>query len=87
MYVILIYDIEEKRVQKVCKFLRRYLHWVQNSAFEGEISEAQLFEIKVNLKKLIDEKRDFILIYKFSTPKWIKREIIGKEKNPIDNVI
>ena len=30
MYVIIVYDVEQKRVQKVCNFLRRYLCWVQN---------------------------------------------------------
>ena len=42
MYVILVYDIGEKRVGKMLKLCRRYLSWIQNSVFEGEISEVKL---------------------------------------------
>jgi CRISPR-associated protein Cas2 len=35
LYVVIVYDVDVARVPKVCKFLRRYLHWVQNSVFEG----------------------------------------------------
>ena len=42
MYVILVYDFREKRVGKMLKLCRRYLNWIQNSVFEGEISEARL---------------------------------------------
>jgi CRISPR-associated protein Cas2 len=42
MYVVIVYDVEQTRVAKVCQYLRRWLHWVQNSAFEGELTEAQL---------------------------------------------
>ena len=42
MYVILIYDVNVKRVGKMLKLCRQYLCWIQNSVFEGEISEAKL---------------------------------------------
>ncbi|WP_427338327.1 CRISPR-associated endonuclease Cas2 [Caloranaerobacter sp. DY30410] len=31
MFVILVYDVEQKRVAKVLKTCRKYLYWVQNS--------------------------------------------------------
>ncbi|MEM3489884.1 MAG: CRISPR-associated endonuclease Cas2, partial [Nitrososphaerota archaeon] len=40
MYVILAYDIGEERVNKVLKICRKYLTWVQNSVFEGDLTEA-----------------------------------------------
>jgi len=46
MYVIIVYDIDQSRVAKVCQYLRRWLHWVQNSTFEGELTESQLERIK-----------------------------------------
>ena len=49
MYVIIVYDVEVERVDKVRKFLRMYLHWRQNSVFEGEISDAQLVKIRTGL--------------------------------------
>ncbi|SUY64384.1 CRISPR-associated endoribonuclease Cas2 [Clostridium sporogenes] len=39
MFVILTYDIEEKRINRVRKTLKKYLVWTQNSVFEGEITE------------------------------------------------
>ena len=37
MYVLLVYDVEEKRVVKALKLCRQYLNWIQNSVFEGEL--------------------------------------------------
>ena len=34
MFVILVYDVGEKRVAKVLKICRKYLTWVQNSVLE-----------------------------------------------------
>ena len=44
MYVVLVYDFGEKRVNKMLKLCRKYLKWVQNSVFEEEISDARLKE-------------------------------------------
>jgi CRISPR-associated protein Cas2 len=87
MFVILVYDIREKRVGKVLKLCRKYLNWVQNSVFEGDMTKAKLIKFKMELKKIIDEKEDSILIYKFRTLKYYEREVVGKEKQPIDNII
>ncbi len=80
MRVILVYDINEKRVQKVLKICRRYLHWVQNSVFEGEITEAKLERLKMELKRIINEEEDSIIIYKFQTSWYTDRELIGTKK-------
>ncbi|MEM3986893.1 MAG: CRISPR-associated endonuclease Cas2 [Candidatus Methanomethylicia archaeon] len=80
MKVILVYDINEKRVQKVLKICRKYLHWVQNSVFEGELTEAQLERLKAELKYVINNKEDSIIIYTFEISWYSKREIIGIEK-------
>lgn len=52
MYVILVYDFGEKRVNKMLKLCRKYLNWIQNSVFEGEISEARLKELLMQSDKL-----------------------------------
>ncbi|OGF54888.1 MAG: CRISPR-associated endonuclease Cas2 [Candidatus Fraserbacteria bacterium RBG_16_55_9] len=87
MYVILVYDVEQERVAKVCKFLRRYLHWVQNSVFEGEITEAKLERVKSGLGKLIDSETDSVYLYQARDEKWIDKEILGQERNPTDTLI
>jgi len=73
----MVYDIGEKRVQKVLKTSRKYLYWVQNSVFEGEITEANYIKLKAELSKIIDEKYDSILFYNFRTTKYSSRENVG----------
>ena len=87
MYVILVYDINEKRVTKALKACRAYLHWVQNSVFEGEILEGKYKELLQRLKTIIKKEEDSILIYKFSHQGAFKKEILGQEKNPVDTFI
>ncbi|MEM4367870.1 MAG: CRISPR-associated endonuclease Cas2 [Candidatus Anstonellales archaeon] len=80
MKVILVYDINEKRVGKVLKICRKYLYWVQNSVFEGEISEAKLERLKTELRRTINLEEDSVIIYTFRTEWYSKREIIGLDK-------
>ncbi len=87
MYVLIVYDVEEKRVTKVNKFLKKYLHWVQNSVFEGELTEAQLNRIFLWFKGHLDLKADSVLIYTSRSEKWLSKQTVGKEKNPIDNIL
>ena len=86
MYVILVYDIGEKRVGKVLKTCRLFLNWVQQSVFEGEISDANFKILKTKLKKITKADTDSILIYIMRTTKYFKKEIIGIEKNKTDNI-
>ena len=55
MYVIIVYDVGEKRVGKMLKLCRQYLCWIQNSVLEGELSEAKLRELRIKMKAIIDE--------------------------------
>lgn len=84
MYVILVYDFGEKRVAKMLKLCRRYLNWIQNSVFEGEISDARLKELIMQAEKFIDKSTDSIIIFKGSTQMSMEKEIVGKERSTID---
>lgn len=42
---------------------RQYLCWIQNSVFEGELSEAKLRELKLKIKGFIDQSEDSIIIF------------------------
>lgn len=84
MYVILVYDIGEKRVGKMLKLCRQYLNWIQNSVFEGEISEVKLTELKAKAKKIMDEEADSLIIFSNSATKWMNKEIVGKERADTD---
>ena len=87
MYVILVYDIEQKSVGKMLKLCRRYLNWIQNSVFEGEITQVKLRELVHEAKEKMDLKKDSIIIFKSREEKWLEKEVLGLEKNEIDNFI
>lgn len=61
MFVIVFYDIGEKRVGKILKTMRKYLKWVQNSVFEGEITNAQLEKLKYELLSKINPSYDSVI--------------------------
>jgi CRISPR-associated protein Cas2 len=87
MYLIIVYDVHVKRVGRICKYLRRYLTWIQNSVFEGELTEGQITQLKLGLKRIIKDEEDSVLFYYFSSDKWLKKEFMGLEKNPMDNLL
>jgi CRISPR-associated protein Cas2 len=81
MFVIITYDVGEKRVNKVCKKLREYLTWTQNSVFEGEISKSLLMRCLYELELIMDKEEDSTYIYQVANPKNIKKQVFGQEKN------
>jgi len=85
--VIIAYDVNVQRVNRVKKFLRQYLNWVQNSVFEGELTEADLEEVKMGLREIINEDEDMIVIYKLRSKDAAKREVLGMEKSSIEEII
>lgn len=87
MYAIIVYDVNVGRVSKVCQFLRRYLDWIQNSVFEGELSESQLIKVEDGLKEIIDEDEDSILIYILTSEKLLKRKFMGRRKGETSPII
>jgi CRISPR-associated protein Cas2 len=84
MYVIAVYDVGEKRVAKMLKLCRRYLNWIQNSVFEGELSELQLRKFEQEVRELLVLKEDSVIIFKSREEHWLEKKIIGIEKNKID---
>ena len=86
MYIIIVYDVNVDRVNKVNKFLKAYLHWQQNSVFEGKVTKSQYNEIIDKLNKLTDEDEDSVIIYKFPY-KYLEKRVLGIEKNPISFIL
>lgn len=87
MYVILVYDIGEKRVGKMLKLCRQYLNWIQNSVFEGEITEVKLKELKLRAREIMKKEEDSIIIFKSRDERWLEKEIVGLEKSRLDSII
>lgn len=87
MRVIAIYDIGEKRVGKVLKLFRKYLTWIQNSVFEGDITNAKLEKLKSEAREIIDKEYDSIVFFQMRTQRVYKKEFVGKIFNPFDNIL
>ncbi|MCX8178343.1 MAG: CRISPR-associated endonuclease Cas2 [Candidatus Aenigmarchaeota archaeon] len=86
MHTLVVYDVSEKK-SKVCNFLRQYLVWVQNSVFEGDITESQISEIERGLESIIDKNKDSVIIYFLKFDDLLKKKIIGVKKNSDENII
>ena len=93
MYIILVYDInleenEGKRVlRNAFKTCKKYLVHIQNSVFEGEISEAAI-KLEKELKKYIRKDVDSVIVFKSRSQKWLDKKFLGKiEKDKIDNFL
>lgn len=64
-----------------------YLFWVQNSVFEGDLTESEFRIIIEGLNDIIDEEEDSIIIYKMMMEESFNREVLGIEKNPMGEIL
>ena len=83
MYIILVYDIVmddkgKKILPKVYKTCKRYLVHIQNSVFEGELSESQVLKLKLEIKKHIRIYKDSLIVFQTRNEKWLSKEFWGK---------
>jgi CRISPR-associated protein Cas2 len=76
----MIYDVGEKRVNKILKIGRRYLNWVQNSVLEGDLSPAVFAQLKSDVGKKIDKEYDSVIFYTWRSERYTTREIMGIER-------
>ncbi len=84
MYVVLVYDINQnnngqKRWSHIFKTCKKYLTHIQNSVFEGEISNVQLVKLQHELDSFIDKENDSVIIFKSRHERWLDKEFWGKE--------
>lgn len=86
MFVIVVYDTEAKNCVKLHKHLKKYLHWNQNSVFEGSITEAQYVQIKDIISEQRAEK-SHITLYRMENEKLITREEIGTGQGNVSNIL
>jgi len=87
MYVLLVYDIRERRVGKMLKLCRQYLNWIQNSVFEGEISEVKLRELLLKAEAFLDLDEDSVLVFKSRAQQWLEKEVLGQERKRLDSFL
>ena len=87
MYIIAVYDVAAERTSKMLKLCRRYLHWIQNSVFEGEITEVKLKELSIEAERIMDKRHDSFILFKNRNANWLDKEVIGAEKSSIDQFL
>ena len=63
MFVIVVYDTLAERNPKILRTCRQYLHHVQRSVFEGELSAAQLRRLRSAVENVIDRGYDSVPVY------------------------
>ncbi len=78
VYVVAVYDVEADRTRLFLNFLRRYLMHVQNSVFEGELTEGDLEEIKRELESML-ESGESVIVYRMSSEKYVSRTVYGED--------
>lgn len=87
MYVILVYDVDQRRCAKMLKLCRRYLTWIQNSVFEGEITEVRLKMLLSEASDIIDKQTDSIIVFRSQEARWLSKSIVGKERSSTDHFL
>lgn len=80
-YVIIVYDVQADRTRKFLKYLRRFLTHVQNSVFEGEITEGTLEEVTSTLESML-EPGESVMTYRMATEDYVDRQVFGDD--PMD---
>ena len=87
MYVIAVYDVEAHRTQKMLKICRRYLNWIQNSVFEGEMTEVKLKELILKCKEVMDLETDSLIIFRNPHANWLEKQVVGREKSSTEQYL
>jgi CRISPR-associated protein Cas2 len=81
MHVIIAYDVTANRTEKFKKICQIYLLRIQNSVFEGDLTEAQLMKINDILSKEVKEDETVRI---WLTSKILKSINIGS-KNAVED--
>ncbi len=78
-YYIAVYDVNQKRVGKMLKLFRRYLTWIQNSVFEGELTISQHKRLQTEAESIIEDA-DSVIFYQLRDELYLERQVLGIEK-------
>lgn len=79
MFVLLSYDVEAVRTQMFKKIAEKFLNRIQNSVFEGHITESQLMRLEKSIEDVIKD-HETLFIWVFPHRSYVKEKIYGSEK-------
>lgn len=80
MFVIIVYDVKAEKTQKICKYLRKWLTWKQNSVFEGHLTKSEVKKVEQWIENFVEEDEQ-ILIYTVLQEKQIEKTVIGESED------
>ena len=66
------------------KLCRKYLHWIQNSVFEGEITEVKLKELLQKAHSFMNKREDSVILFKHPSVVFMDKEVIDNERSSTD---
>ncbi len=72
---------------RMLKLCRQYLNWIQNSVFEGDLSEAKLRELTTKMQSIINKTEDSVILFTNKMDYNMNKMILGKERMPTDNFL
>lgn len=81
-YVVVVYDVQADRTSKFLKYLRRYLIHVQNSVFEGDLTEGTLEGVEGTLESML-ESGESVMVYRMASESYVERSVFGDD--PMDD--
>ncbi|MDI5973722.1 CRISPR-associated endonuclease Cas2 [Streptomyces sp. SL13] len=85
MHVIVVYDTAAERNPRILRTCRQYLHHVQRSVFEGQLTPAQLRRFQATVETILDLTYDNVIIYTLAPGTTPFRHVIGTaEPAPTD---
>lgn len=87
MYVIVVYDTLAERNPGVLKTCRQYLHHIQNSVFEGSLSQAQMRRFRFAIETKIDASYDRVLVYTFPPGATPERQSWGDRDDSVESIL
>jgi len=76
-YYVAVYDVHARRVARVMNVFRRYLHHVQNSVFEGALTDAQRRRLEADVQRLIDPSYDTVILYRWADEHFMEKTVMG----------
>lgn len=76
-YAFVMYDVNEKRVQKVFKICKKYFIHYQKSIFRGNITPSKMIKFKAEIRKVIEKNEDYVAIISLVNDKCFEQEELG----------
>lgn len=86
MFLIIVYDTDQKNCAILHKYLKGYLNWNQRSVFEGTVTEAQYQKIKDKIEEIRADK-SHVVLYSLENDKLLTREELGQGEGNTSNIL